>query len=63
MRKLVVFQQVSMDGYFVERNGDMTWAKNDNDEEFNTFTAENAKEDLPRWESLPVLPTGQVNDL
>jgi dihydrofolate reductase len=43
MRKLVVFQQVSVDGYFVDRNGGMTWAKNDNDEEFNAFTAENAE--------------------
>lgn len=43
MRKLVVFQQVSLDGYFVDSNGDMSWAKNDNDEEFNAFTSENAK--------------------
>jgi dihydrofolate reductase len=43
MRRLVVFQNLSLDGYFVDRNGDMTWAKNDNDEEFNTFTSENAK--------------------
>jgi len=43
MRKLVVFQQVSVDGYFVDRNGDMTWTKNDNDEEFNAFSAEDAK--------------------
>jgi dihydrofolate reductase len=43
MRKLVVFQQVSVDGYFVDRNGDMTWAKNDNNEEFNAFSEENAK--------------------
>jgi dihydrofolate reductase len=34
---------VPVDGYFVDRNGDMTWAKNDNDEEFNAFSAENAK--------------------
>ena len=43
MRKLSVFNQVSMDGYFVDANGDMNWAKEDNDEEFNAFTSENAK--------------------
>jgi dihydrofolate reductase len=43
MRRLVVFQQLSPDGCFVERNGDMSWAKKDNDEEFNAFTSENAK--------------------
>ncbi len=43
MQRLVVFQQVSLDGYFVDRNGDMAWAKAGNDEEFNAFTTENAK--------------------
>lgn len=43
MRKLVVFQQISLDGYFTDSEGDMTWAKQDNDDEFNTFSSENAK--------------------
>ena len=43
MRKLSVFNQVSLDGYFVDAKGDMSWAKEDNDEEFNAFTSENAK--------------------
>ena len=43
MRRLVVFQQMSLDGYFTDSNGDMTWAKQGNDEEFNAFTTENAK--------------------
>ncbi|MEN6334184.1 MAG: dihydrofolate reductase family protein [Phycisphaerales bacterium] len=43
MRRLVVFNQVSLDGYFVDLNGDMTWAKEGNDEEFNAFTSENAE--------------------
>lgn len=43
MRKLVVFQQISLDGYFMDKNADMTWAKNDADEEFNAFGAENAQ--------------------
>ena len=43
MRKLVVFQQISLDGYFTDSHGDMSWAKNDNDEEFNAFSSENAK--------------------
>ena len=43
MRKLVVFQQISLDGYFTDSHGDMSWAKNDNDEEFNAFSSANAK--------------------
>ncbi len=44
MRKLVVFNHVSLDGYFVDGNGDMSWAKaNQDDEEWNSFVAENAK--------------------
>lgn len=41
MRKLVVFNNVSLDGYFVDMNGDMSWAPK-NDAEWNAFTAENA---------------------
>jgi dihydrofolate reductase len=43
MLRLVVFQNLSLDGYFVDGKGDMSWAKQDNDEEFNAFTTENAK--------------------
>ena len=43
MRKLVVFNHVSLDGYFVDANGDMSWAKADHqDAEWNAFVAENA---------------------
>jgi dihydrofolate reductase len=42
MRQLASFIQVSLDGYFADRNGDMTWARKD-DAEFNEFTAGNAK--------------------
>jgi len=43
MRKLVVFNHVSLDGYFVDKNGDMSWAKVDHqDAEWNAFVAENA---------------------
>jgi dihydrofolate reductase len=46
MRKLVVFNHVSLDGYFVDANGSMQWAKMDtNDAEWNAFVAENAKGD------------------
>ena len=46
MRKLVVFNHVSLDGYFVDANGSMQWAKmNVNDAEWNAFVAENAKGD------------------
>jgi len=46
MRKLAVFNHVSLDGYFVDANDSMTWAKSDaNDAEWNEFAAENAKAD------------------
>jgi dihydrofolate reductase len=46
MRKLVVFNHVSLDGYFVDVNGSMSWAKSDQkDAEWNAFVAENAKGD------------------
>jgi dihydrofolate reductase len=41
MRRLVVFNHVSLDGYFVDAHGDMSWAHNQ-DPEFMAFTSENA---------------------
>lgn len=45
MSRIVVFQQVSLDGYFVDSRGDMMWAKEDNDEESDAFASENASSD------------------
>jgi dihydrofolate reductase len=42
MRRLVVFNQVSLDGYFTDANGDMSWAHR-NDPEWNAFAADNAQ--------------------
>jgi len=43
MRKLVVFNNVTLDGYFAGSNGDISWAHKDSqDAEFNAFVAENA---------------------
>jgi dihydrofolate reductase len=45
MRKLIVFNHVTLDGYFVDANNSMNWAKQrsaDNDPEYNAFVAENA---------------------
>ena len=42
MRKLVAFNNVTLDGYFADVNGDMSWAHRD-DPEWNTFVAGNAK--------------------
>jgi dihydrofolate reductase len=43
MRKLIVFNHVSLDGYFVDADGGMSWAKSDHqDAEWNAFVAENA---------------------
>jgi dihydrofolate reductase len=43
MQRLTVFENLSLDGYYVDRNGEMTWAKEDHDEEFNAFVSDNAK--------------------
>jgi dihydrofolate reductase len=43
MRKLIVFNHVTLDGYFVDENGDMSWAQSDHqDAEWDAFVAENA---------------------
>lgn len=43
MRKLIVFNNVTMDGYFSGVNGDLSWAKSGSDDaEFNAFIADNA---------------------
>jgi dihydrofolate reductase len=43
MQKLIVFNNVSLDGYFVDAKGSMSWAKaTERDEEWNDFVAENA---------------------
>ena len=42
MRKLVVFNNVTLDGYFTSLNGDMSWAHSQ-DAELNAFVADNAK--------------------
>lgn len=43
MRKLIVFNHVTLDGYFVDANGGFNWARNGNeDPEYSAFVAENA---------------------
>jgi dihydrofolate reductase len=42
MRRLVAFNQVSLDGYFTDVNGDMSWARANRDPEFQAFVEENA---------------------
>jgi dihydrofolate reductase len=41
MRKVVVFNMVSLDGFFVDSKGDMSWAHK-HDAEWNAFVSENA---------------------
>ncbi len=41
MSKLSVFNAVSIDGYFTDANGDMSWAHRD-DDEWNAFAGDNA---------------------
>ncbi|MGB7761430.1 MAG: dihydrofolate reductase family protein [Bryobacteraceae bacterium] len=43
MRKLIVFNNVSLDGYFAAANGDFSWAHGGGDDaEYNAFIAKNA---------------------
>lgn len=43
MRKLIVFNHVSLDGYFTGANGDFNWARAGNDDaEYQAFVTENA---------------------
>lgn len=43
MRRLIVFNHVSLDGYFVDAKGDMSWAKaGQQDPEWDAFVSENA---------------------
>ena len=42
MGRLIVFNSISLDGYFTDANNDMSWAHK-NDPEWNDFTAENAQ--------------------
>ncbi|AMY07840.1 hypothetical protein LuPra_01021 [Luteitalea pratensis] len=41
MRRIAVFDNVSLDGYFTDANGDMSWAHK-HDEEWNAFASSNA---------------------
>ena len=46
MARLVVFNNVTLDGYFSDKNGGMSWAHRETqDAEFNAFVAENSKSD------------------
>jgi dihydrofolate reductase len=38
----MVFNNITLDGYFTDANDDMSWAHQGADEEWNQFTAENA---------------------
>jgi len=43
MRKLIAFNHITLDGYFVSANGDMSWAHGGSDDaEYQAFVAENA---------------------
>jgi dihydrofolate reductase len=43
MRRLGVFNNVTLDGYFAGRSGDISWAKAGMDPELQSFVEENAK--------------------
>jgi len=42
MRKLLMFNNITLDGYFTDSNNDMSWAHKNADEESNKFASENA---------------------
>src|ERR1051325_8001956 len=45
MRKLIVFNQISLDGYFTDANGDISWvhSRDSSDPEWKSFVEDNAK--------------------
>jgi len=44
MRRLIVFNHVTLDGYFAGVNGDLSWARiGSDDAEYSAFVAENAQ--------------------
>lgn len=43
MPRLSVFNQISLDGFISDANGDMSWAHRRDDAEWNAFGADNAK--------------------
>jgi dihydrofolate reductase len=43
MRRLTAFNSVSLDGYFVDATGDMSWAHQGADAEWNEFVSGNAQ--------------------
>jgi len=43
MRKLLVFNNITLDGYFTDKNYDMSWAHRGSDPEWNEFVSGNAK--------------------
>jgi dihydrofolate reductase len=44
MRKLIVFNHITLDGYFVGEKGDFSWARIGNDDaEYSAFVADNAR--------------------
>lgn len=48
MRRLSVFNSVTLDGYFTGLNGDMSWARKDpQDAEWNSFVTGNSSSDGP----------------
>jgi dihydrofolate reductase len=47
MRRLVTFNQLTLDGFFSDPNGDMSWAKSDWDPELQAFVEGNAKTEGP----------------
>jgi dihydrofolate reductase len=42
MPRLIVFNSVTLDGYFTDKKGDMSWAHKNNDPEWDEFVEENA---------------------
>ena len=42
MPRLIVFNSVTLDGYFTDKNGDMSWAHKQSDPEWDEFVEENA---------------------
>jgi dihydrofolate reductase len=42
MPRLIVFNSITLDGYFTDKKGDMSWAHQNSDSEWDEFVEENA---------------------
>ena len=60
MRKLAVFNSVTLDGYFTGRNGDLSWAKSRDDAEWMPSPPKRERRRCPRVRQGDVRDDGEL---